>query len=110
MTGQSGGGKSSLIANWWRSRTHVSKKEGPAKALLANTNTFIHFIGMNTIFRYLNTKKKKKKKHNILLIKYNKILILLLICEIILKNKLRVYKRGKRKVLNFGDNFVNFVL
>jgi hypothetical protein len=51
VTGFSGCGKSSLIANWWRSRTHVSKKEGHARGLLADTNTFIHFIG-NFLFFY----------------------------------------------------------
>ena len=53
VTGQSGGGKSSLIANWWRSRTHVSKKEGHARGLLADTSTFIHFIGMTSFFFFL---------------------------------------------------------
>jgi hypothetical protein len=51
VTGQSGGGKSSLIANWW-SRTHVSKK-----GILADTNTFIHFIGktLHSLSPFLGT-------------------------------------------------------
>eukprot|EP00026_Physarum_polycephalum_P000355 Phypoly_transcript_00355.p1 GENE.Phypoly_transcript_00355~~Phypoly_transcript_00355.p1 ORF type:complete len:1640 (+),score=387.43 Phypoly_transcript_00355:131-5050(+) len=54
VTALSGGGKSSLIANWWRSRTHISKKGSYVRALLADTPTFIHFIGASVVSNSLN--------------------------------------------------------
>lgn len=49
VTGESGSGKSSLMAAWWKSRTHSETEvinSSTSKALLADTPTFIHFIGM----------------------------------------------------------------
>lgn len=47
VTGESGSGKSSLMANWWKSRTHLETEVNTStKGLLANVPTFIHFIGI----------------------------------------------------------------